>query len=688
MPLSQDLETYLKSAPFDKSVCQIIGPQLEAQPALFFVLSSASETGRQPAKERISSELIRQLAQDIGLQEIFIEDLNGQAAAEGDPIDPAEADRLLAEGQLTGVQHARLVAEQRLNLVSLAEPQDYQNYAKVLTTWMTGKERTEKALAVVNGALKRTITLSNKTIQAVLIRGEAYRGGRMLLSEYVRNLAQEAETVGLSLQPFPAVATFHELALKEQTIDVTQAKLEIERFSDKLLQALGEKEVWLRKTIEALSSAQPGEMKELEEQLQFLADYLNNSFTMRKLRESLFYRIALYGAFAEGFTELEKPREMSSRNRREKAFFSGVLQGPTHILLLLTKQLLAADTRPDIVVPEKYDFILDVGMFTGFDEADMPHLIQYVQYGNRYKSLVTSQLLSEIELLETQLLERASKSDQDRAVVGLHTTFVALRKRVLLHMAWGDVTRQFTQESPQANLALKLKQFPLLQQALKKEAFVVLDALHAAESLSREYYQRLDHRAQIIAAKLRAELSARSVDRAVVYVSEYSCKALLSNVKQVAPNSSYVVLVPFLGADRRQDADFSKFHITLPKPAESGADIAFYRKYDQDLAKVAKKHCDSPFCRFSGPAISDRIVCLTQPGSLAVFYCETCNKHYCGLELKQVEMSEQEIERWLEFNPLELIGPVGGKTIFSLQCRHCGNLVGKGKKTVVWNIDK
>jgi hypothetical protein len=51
-------------------------------------------------------------------------------------------------------------------------------------------------------------------------------------------------------------------------------------------------------------------------------------------------------------------------------------------------------------------------------------------------------------------------------------------------------------------------------------------------------------------------------------------------------------------------------------------------------------------------------------------------------------MSEQDFEKWLTFNPLMLIGPVQGKPPFSLQCRHCGSLVGKGKKAVVWNIDK
>lgn len=686
MPLSQELQQYLASAPFDKSVCQIVGPQIVQSPALFFMIAPASEAGSPPAREKIVSELIQQLARDAGTQTMFTEMVNGGGSDQ--KLDEEEAERQLLNGQISGVQHASMLLTAPLTLVRLDEKLNEQNYREILQQWQAGKEKTEKASAFIHSALKRTVSLANKTIQGVLIRGEAYRGGRMLLSEYVRNLVQEAQTVHLDLKTWPALRKFHDLAVKEQEIDVSQARQEIEQFGEKLLQALGEKEVWLRKTVEALSSVQPGEMKELEEQLAFLADYLNNSVTMRKLRESLFYRIALYGAYAEGFQELEKPREMASRGRREKAFFSGVLQGPTHILMLLTKKLLAANTQADVVVPETYDFILDVAMFTGFDEADMPHLIQYVQYGNRYRSLVTAQLLREIEALEQQVLERAAASEPDHAVVELHSTFGALRKRVLLQLEWGDTVRKYTQEPVEANVALQLKQLPLLQQVLKKEAFVVIDALSEAETLARQYYQRLERRGQIMGAQLRAELGNRNLDRAMVYVSEYTCKSLLANLPQLVPQSSHVVLIPFQGSDRRYDADFSKFQAVRQKQEEGIEDLAFYRNVDHDLAFLPRKHCDSPVCRFAGPAISDQSVCLIEPGSQAVFYCETCNKHYCGLELKPVYMSDRELEQWLSFNPMELLGPVSGKKPFALQCRHCGNLVGKGKKTAVWNVDK
>jgi hypothetical protein len=427
MPISQELENYLTSSPFDTSVCHVVGPHIADGPLLVFLLSSASEHGLHPDKEKVASELVRQLVQDAGIKDIFTENLEMPPLLE--KPDASETDTQLMKGDITGVQHAQLVSAAPLSVHSLDEKQDYKNYVDVLNKWNANKERTEKALSFVNGALKRTVVLGNKTIQALLIRREAYRGGRITLSEYVRNLGQQAELLEIALKGTPALWKFHRMTLKEKHIEVEQAKKEIELFADKLMQALGEKEVWLRQTIEALSSAQPGETHELEAQIQFLVDYLSNSFMIRKLKESLFFRIAMYGAHREGFSELEKPREMASRGRREKAFISGVLQGPTHILMLLVQKLLAAESHKNSEVPDIYDFILDVGMFTGFSESDMPHLIEYVQYGNRYKALMTSRLLKQIEAVEYQILERAAASDQDQEVVELHKLFDTLRKR-------------------------------------------------------------------------------------------------------------------------------------------------------------------------------------------------------------------------------------------------------------------
>lgn len=685
MPISQELENYLTSSPFDKSVCHVAGPHIDESPLLVFILSSASEQGLQPEKETIVSELVRQLVQDAGMKDIFTESIDIAPFIERP--DASEADARLQAGEIDGVQHARFLSSAPLTIVSLDEKQDYKNYVDVLNKWNAGKERIEKALSLVNSALKRTVVLGNKTIQALLIRREAYRGGRISLSEYIRNVTQQAEALGIALKDTRAVWKFHRLALKEQNIEVEQAKQEIERFADKLMEALGEKEVWLRQTIEALSSAQPGETHEIEAQLQFLVDYLSNSLMIRKLKESLFFRIAMYGAHREGFSELEKPREMASRGRREKAFISGVLQGPTHILMHLVKKLLAAESQQNCEVPDIYDFILDVGVFAGFSESDMPHLIEYVQYGNRYKALMTSRLLKEIETLEHQILEKSAATDQDREVVELHTLFDALRKRVLVQLEWGEAAHRYARESQQDNYALQLKQRSLLQNTLKKETLVVLDVLSQAESLAREYYQRLGHRSQIMAAKLRAEISERKLEQAVVYASEYSCKSLLVSLKQLLPHSSYTILIPFPGSDRTQEPDFSRFY-TPPKEVPDAANIAIYRNPEEDLGVLLRKHCENPLCRFSAPAIYERVICLTQPGSQGVFYCDTCNKLYCGLELKPMYMSEQDFEKWLGFNPLMLMEKVEGKPPFSLQCRHCGSLVGKGKKAIVWNIDK
>jgi hypothetical protein len=684
MALAQELEQYLKATPLRNLACPVISPHLANDPALFFVLApSDGHDSLNPDGEQLASQLIQQLSQEIGLSDIFTEDVHADLLQI--ETDASDADERLRTGAINGVQHAQLVSSAPLVVVTLDEKQDYGKYKAVLAKWHASQKRTKAAISLLNGALKRTVVLANKTIQAVLIRGDAYRAGRTGLNEYIRHVVQQAELAGIEMVGWPDILTLHRLALKEQEFDVEQAKREIELFGEKLMQALSEKEVWMRQTIEALSSAQPGEMHELEAQLQFLTEYLSNSFNMRKLRESLFFRIAMYGAYAEGLDELEKPRAMVSRGRREKAFITGVLQGPTHILMTLTKQLLAADAHQQTGnVPDVYDFILDVGIFTGFDDEHMPHLIKYVQYGNRYKALVTPHVLRRLEALEFQILERAVASEQDREVVHVHNLLTALRKRVLLQLDWGKQAAAFGKEQAQDNFSLLLKQHHLVRTVLKKEAMLTLDVLNGAESLAREYYQRVEQRGQMMAANVRSALAERGIDRAVVYIEEQSCKVLLNTLTRQDPNLSYAVLHPGQDAEAYHWSEFERDEGEAA--ASSGELPVVYKNAEEHLGVLLRKNCENPLCRVTAPAIYERVVCTTAPASQAVFYCATCKKRYCGLELKPVPISEKALEASFSIYPLEFPELSEGTNTFALQCRHCGHYVGKQGKTVIWAV--
>lgn len=679
----EDTTRYLSGAPFSNLAGHVVNPHLAEAPAVFFLLASSSEAQAvKPDDEALLSQLIQQLSQELGITEIFLDDVHTDILSI--ETNAPDADQRLQSGAINGLQHAQCVSAAPLTVISVDEHQNYANYMDVLAQWKAHNERAQAALALLDSGLKRTIVLGNKTIQGILIRGASYRAGRTSLNEYIRHLTQQAEQTGLDLAAWPDILELRTLALQEQEIDVEQARREIELFGDKLMQALSEKEVWMRQTIEALSAAQPGEMHELEAQLEFLTDYLNNSFAMRKLRESLFFRIAMYGAHAEGLDELEKPREMVSRGRREKAFITGVLQGPTQILMALTTQLLAADARSCSAVPAVYDFILDIGVFTGFDDHDMPNLVQYVQYGNQYRALVTPRLLRRLEDLEFQVLEQAVANDKDREVVHVHHLLTTLRKRVMLHYDWGKHAQAFAKEQPPENLALALKTHHLVQAVLKKEVRPAFDALHKAESLAREYYQRLERRGQIMAANLRAEVGTRGLQRAIVYIGEQSCQALLGNLRRQEPNWSYAVLHP------GQDAEAYRWpEYAAPNPAaapSSGELPVVYADADEDLGVLLRKQCENPLCRVTAPGVYQRVVCTTPPGSRAVFYCATCKKLYCGLELKAVAVSDQELEDEFSIYPLEFPELSRREKTFSLQCRHCGQYIGKRGHTVIWTI--
>jgi len=679
MPLSPNLENYLKFPPFDKSTCHVAGQHIADKPVLFFIISSASGPQEiDPEKENISSGLIQQLVQEVGVKEIFTEGANLEESQLSS--DHSEAHKLLAEGRIDGVYHAQMVSSMPLTVVGIDESESYRNSTDILKKWESRKEGMLKSLSILRTILKRVTPAANKGVQTLLILKEAYHSGRITLSEYARGLAQQAKSLGLSLEKTPVFLKFYELVLSEQKIDFEKVRKEIEIFSDKLMQALGEKELWLRQTLEALTGANPN-TRELDAQMQFLTDYLTNSLNMRKLRESLFFRIAMYGAYVEKCKELEGPS--ISQARRKKAFISGVLQGPTHILMLLAKKLMATGSYQGKTVPEAYDFILDAAVFAGFDEMLIPNLIRQVQYGTRYRSLTTSQLTKEIENIEKGILKRTIVSGHDKATVGLHAAYTLLSKRVQMQIDLRETARQYIQEQPQENYALRIGHAALIQKTMGKEVQAALKLLNEVESISREVYQESERRGQAMTTNLQAELSKRKIDRAIVYVGSYHCKSILASLNQ---GSSYAILIP--GYDRSKDPNFSDILISQEETFKAESGIVFYKDLEEDFKRIPRTICANPLCRFSAPAIRDRIVCLGHPGSQAVFYCATCNKYYCGLELKSVVMSKEAFEKLLGFNPLELVATTEEKPPSSLQCRHCGNFVGKGERTIIWNTSE
>lgn len=676
MPLSPNLENYLKFPPFDKSICHVVGSHITDKPVLFFILSSASgPQGIDPEKEHISSRLIQQLVQEVGVKEIFTEGIDSEDLQVSS--DHSEAHKLLAEGQINGVRHAQLVSAMPVTVVGIDEQKLYNSSTEIFQKWESRKDEMLKALASFHTILKRLTPSANKAVQTLLILKEAYHSNRITLSEYARGLAQQAKSVGLALEKTPAFLKFYWLVLSEQEIDFEKVRKEIEAFSDKLMQALGEKELWLRQTLEALTGTNPN-TQELEAQMQFLTNYLMNSLSMRKLRESLFFRIAMYGAYIEGFKELENPS--ISQKRRKKAFISGVLQGPTHILMLLAKKLMATGSYQRETIPEAYDFILDAAVFAGFNETIIPNLIRHVQYGTRYRALTTPQLTKDIEDLEKHILKRTAVSGHDKVIAGLHAAYTILSRRVQLRIDQKETAKHYIQEQPNENCTLKIEHTALMQKAMNKELQEAFKILNDMESITREVYQASERRGQAMTENLYAELSTRKIDRAIVYVGSDHCKSILTDLNQ---GPSYIVLIP--GPDRSQDPNLSDVVMSQEDVFKAESGIVFYKDMEEDFKRTPRTLCDNPLCRFSAPAIRDRVVCLSHPGSQAVFYCETCNQYYCGLELKPVVMSNKDFEEFLGFNPLELVATTQEKPPFSLQCRHCGNIVGKGERTIIWN---
>jgi len=291
-----------------------------------------------------------------------------------------------------------------------------------------------------------------------------------------------------------------------------------------------------------------------------------------------------------------------------------------------------------------------------------------------------------LEALEFQILERSVASEQDREVVHIQNLLTALRKRVLLQLGWNKQAIAYAKEQPQGNLALLLKQHHLVKKVMKQEAMVALNILNEAESLARQYYQRLERRGQIMSAKLQATLADRNLDRAIVYIEEESCKSLLRSLRRQEPKLSYAVLHPGQDADAYRWPEFIRSEDAHGDSASSGELPVVYKHAGEDLGVLLRKHCENPLCRVTAPAAYARVVCTNPPASQAVFYCTICKKLYCGLELKSVTITEQELEEEFSIYPFEYPELSKKKSPFTLQCRHCGHYIGKRGKTIIWTI--
>jgi hypothetical protein len=289
-----------------------------------------------------------------------------------------------------------------------------------------------------------------------------------------------------------------------------------------------------------------------------------------------------------------------------------------------------------------------------------------------------------LQALEFQILERTVASERDREVVHIHHLLTTLRKRVMLEFDWGPQAVAYAKEHSPDNLSLLLKQHQFVKKVVKKESLPALDVLNEAESLAREYYQRLGRRGQIMSANLRAALDERGLDRAIVYIEEQTCKSLLSSLRRLEPTLSYAVLHPGQDAETYRWPEF--VHAEAEQEASSGELPVVYKHAEEHLGVLLRKHCENPLCRVTAPAVYERVVCTTSPESQAVFYCTTCKKLYCGMELKAVPVSEQELEEEFSIYPFEFPELSNKKSVFSLQCRHCGHYIGKRGKTIIWTI--
>lgn len=686
MERPDDLQEFLASPWVDSSICHLAAERLVGRPVYFFVLYG-SGSGQQTLDAEIEqrrSKVIQQLAREAGVTTVFIEGTD-RSSPRSWLSSPEEADRLLAAGTLKAEEHAQAVSPVRITLLGIDNMKRYRESAEALSEWRHRGQARAKALATVENALKARCEQCSSELRLILETKSDYEQRRVGLAEYAQFLAAEAYGAGVTLDDCCSLTTLLNVVSQEGEIDFQAAEREREMLQSELGPALSDPRRWIGGTLEAFAPhglSDAANVETIQEDARQIDEYVRASpERMRAFRESLFYRIAMYGAYSQGLDAMEKrgasPREF------EKAFAIGMLHGPSAIGELVRQHqesyLNGNPTAADI-----YAFALDLAIFAGFDETRIPNMIRYCQYTRRYQAVQTYDLFQQIGELEKEVSEAAVITDHDKEFSGAYWLFQELKERVELAMSPGKECRAFKGEKPENNRAVPLKRSRLLAPC-NKAVFESLDALDEIECTARRFYSGSMHRGHDMAQAVQRHASERHLDRAVIAVGGFHTKSMIDMFK-IDPSTSYIVILPTEGRTARSDMSFADAFAGDPSTQYDEGRQSKEEDIPEDFANAPQKLCDNVVCRFSAPAIVDRVVCLTDPGSRATFYCSTCKQYYCGLELRPIAVPAEKMRALPESDSLRALARKLNREPFTLACRHCGDFVGQGERTIIWAL--
>lgn len=693
--LPDDLQRFLNSPWLDWAEAHLAGIHLDDTP-IYFIVLYGSDRGQQtidPAIEGRRSRIIQKIAQDAKVTTVFCEGFDGEASAI--PQDRDWADRRMAAGQMKGEDHAQTVCPVPIRLVGIDNMRRYHESARALAKLQEKSAALEEAISVIAGIMAEQQKRCSGRLRDILVAKEAYRDSRMTLSEYSKFLLARADKASIVFQDWDPLKRFVEVLCIEANIDMAAVAEELALIQE-LGPSLSDPSRWMLPSLRAFGSVtlpEDSSFDTMAEQAVEIVNGLQNSpGRLRRFTESQLYRTAMYGAKSRGHDGME--RTSPSVDEYSRAISDGMRWGPKSIAALMEKELKGYNDGQH-TTNELLNFVIDLAAFAELGESRIPTLTRYAQYRNLYAAVPTAPLFKSISKIEKRLVTDAVVTQADRMYTAALDIWEEWLCRTRLTLP-GTKAGPFAEEEPARNCARALVNSPALR-AASADLVKNLDVLDGAESLARCFYAGSVPRGNDMARKLQEEVLRRRVWGSVVSIGGFHCASIVSAIRE-DPHASYVVILPTAGRELPLDrTDWDIFDNGTYQEPDQGEEELFEEWEDPGILNyrsltdpgvtgiedLPRMPCANVLCRFSGPAVVDRVVCFEPPGSRATFYCATCRKFYCGLELERVAVPPEVLHLLPEDSVLARAGEATNREPFSLSCRHCGKLVGQGPKAVI-----
>ena len=338
------------------------------------------------------------------------------------------------------------------------------------------------------------------------------------------------------------------------------------------------------------------------------------------------------------------------------------------------------------------DFFIDFASLFEIEDASIPNLLSYLAYLHRsWHSVCDYNLFDQIRSLEGEIRKTLARTDEEQKLEVLENELDKLTKFVTLRSTVENV-REVTNICIDLDPTFldEISNFAgvMRQDEIAKHREVLKDATEKA----REYYEDGCKRGISMAKNLLAKVKVSSgmIDRAILMTTGYQLRKVWDYLRK--HDIALVLLMP----THWDSNDHHTWPPTIPAGGFGDLNDRAEEKQSPNIKgevynwsifeDLPEKKCNSHYCTTEGRLILQRIVCLEGPSENMVFWCDVCKKFRCARCAVKVPVDKERFEQLPYSEPLKIWAISENKYPFTLRCKHCGEFLGMGDHTVIFDV--